>query len=69
MYGGLSAIRSGIFSVHIASLNSPSDVTKSSLEKLYTFFVNGEYCLDLSLATWLKRSENKSTSLNINWGS
>ena len=66
MYGGLSAIRPGIISVHIASLNSPSDVTKSSLEKLYTFLVNGEYCLDLSLSTWLSRTEIKNTSLYNN---
>ena len=32
--GGLSEIKPGIVSVHIASLNSPSEVTKSSLEKL-----------------------------------
>ena len=30
--GGLSEERLGISKVHIASLNSPSDVTKSNLE-------------------------------------
>jgi hypothetical protein len=37
--------------VQIASLNSPSDVTKSSFEKLNTFFVRGEKDLDLSDAS------------------
>ena len=35
-----SLLRSGINKVHIASLNSPSDVIKSNFEKLYTRFFN-----------------------------
>ena len=48
MNGGLSELKSGMLNVQIASLNSPSDVTKSSFEKLNTFFVRGEKDLDLS---------------------
>ena len=48
MNGGLSELKSGMLKVQIASLNSPSDVTKSSFEKLNTFLVKGEKDLDLS---------------------
>ena len=51
MNGGLSEFKSGMLKVQIASLNSPSDVTKSSFEKLNTFFVRGEKDLDLSEAS------------------
>ena len=51
MKGGLSELKSGILNVHIASLNSPSEVTKSSFEKLNTFFVRGEKDLELSDAS------------------
>jgi len=49
MKGGLPDERSEIPNVQIASLNSPSDVTKSNFEKLNTFLVSGEKELDLSV--------------------
>ena len=64
--GGLSEIRSGIIRVHIASLNSPSEVTKSSLEKLYTFLVNGEKDFDLSDGSCPNAKDKKRINLNIN---
>ena len=48
---------SGIFSVQIASLNSPSAVTKSSFEKLNTFFVSGEKERGFSSVSWLYSME------------
>ncbi len=65
--GGLSETKSETISVHMASLNSPSEVTKSSLEKLKTFFVNGEKDFDLSAGPCPSVIDKKKTNLNINW--
>ena len=43
-----------MLNVQIASLNSPSEVTKSSFEKLNTFLVRGEKERDLSDTSWLE---------------
>ena len=48
----------------MASLNSPSEVTKSSLEKLYTFFINGEYSFDLSAECWQNTNDKRIMELN-----
>tara|TARA_Y100000748_G_scaffold289687_1_gene275711 strand:- start:195 stop:401 length:207 start_codon:yes stop_codon:yes gene_type:complete len=66
MNGGLSEIRSGIIRVHIASLNSPSEVTKSSLEKLYTFFVKGVKDFELLDDSCPNAKDKKKITLNIN---
>ena len=54
-YGGLSSDKSGMLSVQIASLNSPSEVIKSIFVKLYTLFFNGVYSSMFLVKFWENR--------------